>query len=105
MEGGEGGGGKEKGFVHLKKKTPPQKKNQPFLQILNARHPFLRVRHHLAEQVGEAGPAELGRPRSVQVAVVDGLAVGGGPETGGGCGANGERLLLLLLGRHVGSMG
>lgn len=48
----------------------------PSFQILNARHPLLRVDDHLAEQVGETGPAQLRRSAAVQVAVVDGLAVG-----------------------------
>lgn len=47
----------------------------PSFEILDARHPFLRVDDHLAEQVGEAGSAQLRRAAAVQVAVVDGLAV------------------------------
>ena len=55
----------------------------PPFQILDPRHPPLRVRHHLGEQVGEAGPAELGVARAVQVAVVDRLAVRGDAEARG----------------------
>lgn len=53
-------------------------RGEPSFQILNPRHPLLGVDDHLAEQVGETGAAQLRRPAAVQVAVVDGLAVGGG---------------------------
>lgn len=78
----------------------------PFLEILDARHPFLRVRHHFGEQVGKAGPAELGGAGPVQVAVVDGLPVRGRAETGGR-GADRQRLLLqhLRRPRRVGTLG
>jgi len=50
---------------------------------LDPRHAFLRVAHHLGEKVGEAGAAELGGACAVQVAVVDGFAVGGVAQAGG----------------------
>ena len=58
--------------------------NVPPLEILDAGYALLRVSDHLAEEVGEAGATELGRPGAVEVSVIDGLAVGGGAETGGG---------------------
>ena len=58
----------------------------PLLEILDPGHPLLRVADHLAEEVGEAGAAELGRPSAVEVPVIDGFTVGGGAEAvlGGG---------------------
>lgn len=58
----------------------------PLLEILDSCYPFLRIADHLTEEVGEAGAAELGRPRAVEVPVIDGFAVGGGAEAvcGGG---------------------
>lgn len=53
----------------------------PSFEVLDARHPLLGVDDHFAEQVGEAGSAQLRRPAAVQVAVVDGLAVRGCSET------------------------
>jgi len=71
----------------------------PSFQILYPCDSPLRIRDHLAEQVGEAGAAELGGSGPVEVAVVDCFAVGGGAETGvglrelggagGGCGGGG----------------
>lgn len=58
----------------------------PSFKILDARHAFLRVAHDLGEEVGEAGAAELGGPRAVEVAVVDGFAVGGVAKAGGAAG-------------------
>lgn len=67
---------------------PIQKKNRnaPFLQILNARDPALSINNHFGEQVRETSAAELPRARAVQVAVVDGFAVGWGAQAGGGGG-------------------
>ena len=71
---------------------------------MDSRHPFLRVRDHFAEQVGETGSAEFGGAGAVQVAVVDGFAVRWGAEAGrggeavdGGGAWRGEGPLLLLL--------
>ena len=50
--------------------------DSPLLQVLDALYPLPRVVHHLGEEVGEAGSAELGGPSPVQWAVVDGLSVG-----------------------------
>lgn len=54
----------------------------PLLQLLDALDAPLRIRHHLAEQVGEAGLAQLGRLGAVEGPVVDGLAVAGVPQAG-----------------------
>lgn len=43
---------------------------------------FLSIGHHLAEEVGEAGAAELGGACAVEVSVVNCFAVGGGAEAG-----------------------
>lgn len=37
----------------------------PSLEILDPRHPLLRVDDHLGEQEGEAGPTELRRAAAV----------------------------------------
>lgn len=88
-----GGCGRKKGKgmeAHVQGKERKKKgggiSNEPFLQILNARHPPLSIDDHFAEQVREAGAAELRIARAVQVAVVDGFAVGWRAETGGGGG-------------------
>ncbi len=67
----------------------------PSLKVLDPGHAFLCVAHHLGEEVGEAGAAELGGPCAVQVAVVDAFAVGGAAQAGGaglGSGAGGRCL-------------
>lgn len=54
--------------------------NEPLFQILDPRHPLLRIADHLGEQVGKARLAQLRGPRPVQGPAVDGLAVGGIPQ-------------------------
>lgn len=71
-------------------KRMPRGERVPSLKILDPSHAFLRVAHHLGEEVGEAGAAELGGPRAVEVAVVDAFAVGGVAE-GGRCLGGGAR--------------
>jgi len=74
--------------------------DSPSFQILYPRHPLLRIPHHFSEQVGEAGTAQLGGARAVEVPVVDCFAVCGGAETGGRLGELGDALELgggLLL--------
>jgi hypothetical protein len=45
-------------------------------------HPSLRVCDHLCEEICKAGPAELRIATPVEVPVVNGLTIGGHPETG-----------------------
>lgn len=49
----------------------------PPFQILNPRHPSLRVCHHLTKEVREAGFAKLCISSAIEVSVVDSLAIGG----------------------------
>ena len=69
----------------------------PFLEVLDPSHPFLRVAHHLGEEVGEASTTQLRRACAVEVSVVDGFPVGRGaeptPDLRGGAGWWGSRLL------------
>ena len=52
----------------------------PSFQILNTGDPFLSIAHHLTEEIGEGGAAELRGAGAVEISVIDGLAVGGGAE-------------------------
>ena len=54
----------------------------PSFKILYSCDPFLRIRDHFTEQICEAGTTELGGTGAIEVPIVDGLAVGGGAETG-----------------------
>lgn len=47
----------------------------PFLQLLNPRHPPLRIRHHLRKQIRKSRLAQLRRLGPIKRAVVDRLAV------------------------------
>lgn len=49
--------------------------NEPFLQILNPRHPPLGIDDHFAEQVCETGTTELRIASAVQIPVVDCFAI------------------------------
>ena len=55
----------------------------PPFEILDPGHAFLGIGHHFAEEVGEAGTAELAGAGPVEIPVVDCFAIGGSPETGG----------------------
>ena len=55
----------------------------PSFEILDPRHPFLCIADHFAEEVGEAGAAELAGARAVEVPVVDRFAVRGSAEAWG----------------------
>lgn len=52
----------------------------PLLELLDALDATLGVGDHLAEEVGEAGLADLGRLGAVEGPVVDGLATTGYPQ-------------------------
>ena len=47
----------------------------PLFQFLNPLHAPLRVRDHLAEQVGEARLTDLGGLGAIEWSVVDGLSI------------------------------
>lgn len=52
----------------------------PSFEVLYPGDAFLGIAHHLAEEVGEACPAELRGAGTVEVSVIDGFAVGRGAE-------------------------
>lgn len=52
-----------------------QKNDLPFLQLLNARHPPLRIRHHLGKQIRKGRLAQLCRLGAVERPVINCLAV------------------------------
>lgn len=54
----------------------------PVFQLLDALYALLRICHHLREQKGKAGLAELRRLGAVERAVVDGFAIGGHAQAG-----------------------
>ena len=58
----------------------------PALEILDSGYAFLSIADHFTEEVGEACAAEFGRPRSVEVPIVYGFAVGGCAEARSGLG-------------------
>ena len=53
----------------------------PSFEVLDPSHPLLGVGDHFTEEVSEAGSAQLGGSRSVEVSVVDCFAVGRNAET------------------------
>ena len=55
----------------------------PSFEILDPGYAFLCVADHFAEEVGEAGAAELAGARAVEVPVIDCFAVGGSAEAWG----------------------
>lgn len=57
--------------------------SSPFLQILNTCDPSLGICDHLREEVGEARPTGFGIAATIEMSVVDGLAVGRDSESRG----------------------
>ena len=86
----EGGRGRESDRPRCRKTKHTQRRQtqsdrvplfiQPPLQILNSRNPLLCVGYHFAEEIGEGSATQFGSAGTVDIPVVDGLAIRGNPK-------------------------